>query len=185
MSIYLLLERTDTLLEQLYQTLPNPAPTLLFDKTELAAYREKSPILLDASGQNSLLDIVRETPEGWPGLIVESASSAEVVLAHLRHILVVRFEGIRRGVLRYSHPVTASYFFTADTPQSSAHWLGPISRLCWHGGTWADLSQGNQRWISIDNQHASRWAPPLTRMALALSPRQEQALRRQNKDFPQ
>lgn len=92
MNIYLLLERTDSLLEQLYRRLPDPAPTLLFDKTELAAYRDKSPVLLDASVQHPLLNIVIEHPDARPGLII-SASPVEVVLAHLRHILFVRFEG--------------------------------------------------------------------------------------------
>ncbi|RMO79891.1 hypothetical protein ALQ33_02187 [Pseudomonas syringae pv. philadelphi] len=185
MNIYLLLERTDSLLKQLYRRLPDPAPTLLFDKTELAAYRDKSPVLLDASIQHPLLNIVLEHPDAWPGLIIESASPVEVVLAHLRHILFVRFEGVRRGVLRYSHPVTASYLFTADTAQSSAQWLGPMSRLRWYGGTWADVAQGNQRWMSIDNPHAPHWVPPQPPVPLALSQRQEDALRRQIKEFPQ
>ncbi|MEQ4315063.1 DUF4123 domain-containing protein [Pseudomonas syringae] len=185
MSLYVLLERTDSLLEQLYRLLPAPEPCMLFDETELTNSRQASPVFLDADGQHPLLEAVSENPDDWPGLIIESASPVEVVLAHLRHILLVRFEGNRRGVLRYSHPVTASYFFTAETPQTSTQWLGPISRLRWYGGTWADIAQGDQHWISIDNPHASRWKPPYPLVTPGLSLRQEDALRLQNRESPQ
>lgn len=126
MSVYVLLERTDRLLEHLYKLLPDPAPTALFDKTELAAYREQSPLWLEAA--SPLLEAIHDAPDAWPGLIIESAAPADVVLAHLRHILFFRFEGQRRGVLRYSHPVTASYFFTAEplnpVPSGSALFPG-------------------------------------------------------------
>ncbi|GFZ68539.1 hypothetical protein PSE10B_50610 [Pseudomonas amygdali pv. eriobotryae] len=185
MKVYVLLERTDSLLEQLYQRLPDPAPAVLFDKTELAAYREKSPLFLDTSGSNTLVEAMHEEPESWPGLIIESPSPADVLLGHLRHILFVRFDGQRRGVLRYSHPVTASYFFTAEPPQSSAQWFGPISRLGWYGGTWEDLAQGKQRWFDVRNPHAPDWQPPQPQVTFGLNQWQEDALRRQNKEFLQ
>ncbi|WP_440807256.1 DUF4123 domain-containing protein [Pseudomonas syringae] len=183
MSVYVLLERTDRLLEHLYKLLPDPAPTTLFDKTELVPYREQSPLWLEAT--SPLLEAIHDAPEAWPGLIIEGDAPADVVLAHLRHILFIRFEGQRRGVLRYSHPVTASYFFTAEPPQTSAQWFGPISRLGWYGGTWEDLAQGKQRWFDVRNPHAPDWQPPQPQVTFGLNQQQEDALRRQNKEFLQ
>ncbi len=182
MTTSLLLERTDHLLEKLYQLLPDPRPKVLFDKTELAPYREKSPLWLMSSTDESLLQAVRSAPEDWPGLIIESPFSNDTLLAHLRHLLIIHFDGIRRGVLRYSNPVTASYFFTSGAPEEKAPWLGPIFRLSWYGGTWADLAQGTQRWISLDNPHVSRWTPAAQPTTPRLRDIHEDAFRRQERE---
>lgn len=178
----ILLERTDDLLAKLYQRLPDPNPTFLFDATELADYTEQSPVWLEATGNASLLALMHEEPEHWPGLIIESQASHQTLLAHLRHILFIRFDQERRGVLRYSSPTTASYFFTVDSPQATAAWMGPLSRLTWYGGTWKDLAEGNQRWFNADNPQAQQWQCPAEQKSLHLDALHEQALRRQQKD---
>jgi len=182
MSTSLLLERTGSLLESLYKLLPDPRPKSLFDNTELAAHREQGPLWLDASDNAILLDAVNKQPERWPGLVIESPAPDDTLLAHLRHLLIVNFDGARRGVLRYSNPVTASYFFTSDSDHPNASWLGPISRLSWYGGTWADIAQNNQRWLHLDNPHAAQWTPPAPPNPPRLSPAHEQALGRQEQE---
>ena len=182
MKTCLLLERTDHLLEKLYQLLPDPKPRMLFDKTELAPYRDKSPLWVAVTDDDRLLQTVHNAPESWPGLIIESPFHHDILLAHLRHLLIVNFDEIRRGVLRYSNPVTASYFFTTGTAEEKAPWLGPISRLSWYGGTWPDLAQGNQRWMSLDNPQVSCWTPPAQPTTPRLSDAQEDAFRRQERE---
>ncbi|MBP0942410.1 DUF4123 domain-containing protein [Pseudomonas sp. 20GA0148] len=182
MRISLLLERTDDLLEKLYHLLPDPKPHMLFDRTELAPCRDKSPLWLAATDDDNVLRAVHDDPEKWPGLIIESPFHNDILLAHLRHLSIVNFEGIRRGVLRYSNPVTASYFFTTGTTEENAPWFGPISRLSWYGGTWPDLAQGNQRWMSLDNPHASRWTPATQPATPRLSDAHEHAFRHQERE---
>lgn len=182
MTLSLLLERTEQVLEKVYQAADDPSPRLLFDSTELAECSEQSPVWLDSLHNPRLLELMSQEPGQWPGLIIDSTAPADILLAHLRHILLVRFGDARKGVLRYCHPTTASYFFTLDAAPELAPWLGPISRLRWHGGTWADQARGEQRWFSVDNPDAGHWKAIPGQPPAHLSPRQEQALQRQRKE---
>jgi hypothetical protein len=182
MSISVLLERTDDLLEKLYQQLPDPSPTLLFDSTELQAYSEQSPIWLPPTSSSIILELMRQEPTEWPGLIIESHATEEVLLEHLRHILFVHFDTERRGVLRYSNPTTASYFFTIDNEITSCLWMGPISGLSWFGGTWFDLGHNQLRWFNSQAPNAQHWTKPDDQKTFHLSSMHEQALQRQQKE---
>lgn len=119
MNTWLLLERTNSVLPQLYRKIGAPQLSMLFDTTELAAYTEQSPLLVTTDENSDLLNAVQQTPEDWPGLIIQSEQPTVAVLAHLRQILLVRFEALGRGVLRYSNPVTASYFSRPVRPTHS------------------------------------------------------------------
>ena len=60
-------------------------------------------------------------------------------------------------------------------------WLGPISRLRWYGGTWADQAQDQQRWLQLDNPQVAQWTAIAGQPPLYLSPGQERALALQQK----
>lgn len=182
MSISVLLERTDDLLEKLYQRVPDPNPTLLFESTELKAYTEQSPIWLESASSAFIIEQMRETPSAWPGLIIESKASNENLLAHLRHILFIRFDTERKGVLRYSNPRTASYFFTVGDEMTSGIWMGPINRMNWYGGTWFDLANNSLRWFSVENENTRDWKKNEELNSLHLDVLHEQALQRQQKE---
>lgn len=179
MGHWLLLERTDRLLPELYRLGEDPDPIRLFDGTELAACEEESPLLINAQANPSLLAALLNEPLTWPGLLLEATGTTEGLLAHLRHILFIRFDQERRGVLRYSRPRTASYFFPACDAETRPLWLGPIQRLSWYGGTWHDHADGREAWQQIDSQQAQMWHPGTTAQELHLSATQEQALQRQ------
>lgn len=177
---WLLLERTENLLSDLYRIGDNPDPLRLFDATELAHCEEESPLLVSADANPSLAAAVHNDPGAWPGLLLESARPVDDLLAHLRHILFIRFDAQRKGVLRYCSPRTASYFFPACDETSRAFWLGPIRTLSWHGGTWRDSAHGRAAWLSVENARAAEWNPAVTKNAAPyLDKTQEQALRRQ------
>ncbi|WP_347903513.1 DUF4123 domain-containing protein [Pseudomonas purpurea] len=182
MTISVLLERTDDLLEKIYRHLEDPNLSLLFDTTELALYADQSPLWLETPTHSAFLEAIRNEPVNWPGLIIESEADAQTLLTHLRHILLVRFGQGRKGVLRYSHPTTASYLFPVDDVQAGPTWMGPISCLTWYGGTWSDLALGGQRWISIDNPKALQWKAVENMTPVHLSAPYEQALQRQQKE---
>lgn len=176
---WLLLERTEHLLPELYRLGENPDPLHLFDDTELAACEEESPLLIDAQGNPSLLATMQNEPLTWPGLLLETSAVTQDLLAHLRLILFIRFDQERRGVLRYSRPRTASYFFPACDAETLALWLGPIQRLSWYGGTWREQADSQAAWRHVENPQASLWRPATTSNELHLSTAQEQALQRQ------
>ncbi|MGP0174926.1 DUF4123 domain-containing protein [Pseudomonas sp. NCHU5208] len=176
---WLLLERTEHLLPELYRLGENPDPIRLFDDTELAACEEESPLLVDAQGNPSLLAAMQNEPLTWPGLLLETPGATEDLLAHLRHILFIRFDQERRGVLRYSRPRTASYLFPACDAETLATWLGPIQRLSWYGGTWQEHADDQATWRHVENPQAGTWRPVTTAHELHLSAAQEQALQRQ------
>uniref|UniRef100_UPI0030DB18C8 DUF4123 domain-containing protein n=1 Tax=Pseudomonas sp. EA_5y_Pfl2_R50 TaxID=3088691 RepID=UPI0030DB18C8 len=182
MTISVLLERSDDLLEKLYQRVPDPNPKLLFDSTELQAYSKQSPIWLPPSSSSIILESMHQAPTEWPGLIIESHATEDVLLGHLRHILFVHFENERRGVLRYSSPTTASYFFTINDENTSSLWMGPISRLRWFGGTWFDLAHNKLRWFNTQAEYAQHWTKPDERKTFHLSSLHERALHRQQKE---
>ncbi|WP_095101587.1 DUF4123 domain-containing protein [Pseudomonas sp. Irchel 3A5] len=180
MNTWILLERAESVLPQLYRNIGAPQLSMLFDTTELAAYTEQSPILVTTDEASDLLKAVQQTPEDWPGLIIQSKHPTSVVLAHLRQILLVRFDDLGRGVLRYSNPVTASYFFPSCQPDSLKYWLGPISLLSWYGGTWANRASNTYSWRNIENPEAESWKP--MDCESALDSRQQQALRCHQQD---
>jgi hypothetical protein len=180
MNTWVLLERKDSLLPRIFQQIAAPDLALLFGTTELAAYVDQSPILVTCTDRSSLLDTVQKTPEDWLGLLIESDCSTAVLLAHLRQILFVRFDGNRRGVLRYSSPTTASYFFAACTASSLSQWLGPIRRLRWYGGTWPDQALHKSNWQECENLDAGRWEQ--RGLELPLDSDQQRALRAQSQD---
>lgn len=180
---WLLLERTEHLLSELYRLGEDPDPVRLFDDTELAVCEEESPLLINAQANPSLLAATQAEPLAWPGLLLETLATAQDLLAHLRHILFIRFDQERRGVLRYSRPRTASYFFPCCNAETLAIWLGPLQRLSWYGGTWHEHADGQDAWRHVENQQASLWRPATTAHELHLNAVQEQALQRQQGEY--
>lgn len=164
----MLLEAKDPLLAELFRQVDHPDFIYLFDTTELAVYRELGPLLIADDSHARLSQWVHQNPVDWPGLIIESEHSTEDLCAHLRHILIVRFEQTRKGVLRYWNPKVAGSFFPACTNGNLADWLGPISRLQWH-------STSLEQWQTLDNPSAGQWLS-LSPKPLGISVEQRQAL---------
>ncbi|MNE34096.1 hypothetical protein D3C80_1278040 [compost metagenome] len=76
-------------------------------------------------------------------------------------MLTVTFGLHYKGLLSYYNPYTASYFFDGCDARDLSRWLGPIDKLYWYGGTWADRALGCLGW-----QQLSR--PPLSVSELAI-----------------
>ena len=184
MNTWLLLEHTEALRPQLYRQVRQPTPIRLFDSTEVAPYREQSPLLIEAPRSSALFAAVRSTPEHWPGLIIDSAAPSEHLLEHLRHRLFIRFGADnRKGLLRYWSPSTASYFFPACTAETLGPWLGPISHLSWYGATWPEIAKAHRHWHDQPNHRAATWRPQSGAPSFALTAELEQALKRQRLEY--
>ncbi|MDY7561568.1 DUF4123 domain-containing protein [Pseudomonas sp. AB6] len=169
MSIWMLLEPRKSLLAELFRQVDHPQLTPLFASTEMAAYVDSSPLLVTDDAKQALSHSVRQAPCDWPGLIIESENSHDALLAHLRHLLIVRFEQTRIGMLRYWHPAVAERLFSACTDENIADWLGPIDRVHWYS---ADAT----KWQTRNNPHAAHWLPANTPSWLSISVEQSQSL---------
>ncbi|BBP69118.1 hypothetical protein PHLH6_11220 [Pseudomonas sp. Seg1] len=182
MNTWILLERPAAQLETLYRLTTHPDTQKLFAGTSLNGFAEHSPLLVRLDNQSILTQAIEQTPAQWPGLLIESACDMSSVLAHLRQILFVNFDQQRKGVLRYSNPTVASYFFAACTAQDLSLWLGPINELRWFGATWATQATGESGWQQLNNLHANDWHIERTNRAMVLSAAQEEALTRQRNE---
>lgn len=174
--LFMLLELDEPLLQQIYQLEPDPQPHALFADTDLDAHIEQGPWLIQLTQDSSLLSAFRQTPEQWPGMLFSSAQPVNELLAHLREMLVVQFDGNRKGVLRYYDPQVASYLFPAT--EAVASWLGPIEQLFWHGATWEGRSEKISHWRSLRVESTNSRTPPIG--GLVLDKMQIAALERQH-----
>ncbi|WP_223486549.1 DUF4123 domain-containing protein [Pseudomonas sp. A-RE-19] len=179
MNTWILLERPSAQLKTLYSLTTHPDTQMLFAGTQLSSFAEQSPLLVRLNNQPTLNQAIEQTPLEWSGLLIESTCDTPSVLAHLRQILFVKFDQQRKGILRYSNPAVASYFFVACTAQDLSLWLGPITRLRWFGATWAAKAAGETGWNQLNNPHATDWTIERTHKVLSLSVTQEDALIRQ------
>ena len=123
----------------------------LFEGTPFDGLGGVAPRLLQLADDCSLSRSSQANPGLWPGLFLHSRAPVSVLLAHLRQILVVGFDEQHQGLLSYYNPQTASYFFDSSDPCELSGWLGPISCLYWHGGTWADRGIGSLGWQQLFN----------------------------------
>ena len=123
----------------------------LFANTDLHGLREQGPQVIELASHARLADCVHDQPEDWPGLLLQTSVPAGALLEHLRRMLTVTFGLHHKGLLSYYNPWTASYFFDARDASELSRWLGPIDRLYWYGGTWADRAMGSLGWQQMVN----------------------------------
>lgn len=131
----------------------------LFEGTEFHPLREQGPVLIELQDCPALIERCCSEPHTWQGLLVVSEVSTAPLLAHLRRMLTVTLGLHYRALLSYYNPHCASYFFDACDAEELSRWLGPIARLRWFGGTWADRATGSQGWQQLLNPGlaVSRW----------------------------
>ncbi|MCU1763851.1 DUF4123 domain-containing protein [Pseudomonas sp. 14P_8.1_Bac3] len=157
----------------LQQTFPQARCFWLFEDTELQALREDGPALIDLRTCPALAESCYSQTQVWRGLLIVSEASSSQLLEHLRRMLTVTIGLHHRAVLSYYNPNTASYFFDACDALELSRWLGPINRLHWFGGTWADRAIGSQGWQHLLNPELA--VSPLA-VEESLSPRQREKL---------
>ncbi|SEL01000.1 protein of unknown function [Pseudomonas agarici] len=124
---------------------------LLFEGTPLHGVRDWGPRLVRLAPDCPLAKLSQAWPRQWAGLFLLSRAPVAALLAHLRQMLLVRFDADREGVISYYNPQTASYFFDGVDARELSRWLGPIILLYWHGGTWADKAVGSLGWLQLIN----------------------------------
>lgn len=162
--LYMLLELEDGMLQRIYQMEAEPDPRPLFADTELSAHLDQGPWLVRITPEGQWLSAYHQAPEQWPGILLASSQPVEALLTQLRKMLVVQFDGQRKGVLRYYDPHVACYLFPAT--EAAQSWLGPIEQLVWHGATWPEQVSGTGHWRGLQRQAGSPASVPSGGMVL-------------------
>lgn len=162
--LYMLLELDEAMLQRLYQMEADPDPQPLFADTELSAHIDQGPWLIRITLEGQWLSAYHQAPEQWPGILLASKQPVEALLAHLRTMLVVQFDGQRKGVLRYYDPQVACYLFPATAALDT--WLGPIQQLVWYGSTWPEHAGDTRHWLTLQGKAGNTANLPNSGLAL-------------------
>lgn len=173
---WLVVEQHSETLGRLYALDSTPEVAWLFDETLYASARDMGPLVVSTQPGTALWNAFVESQGTAPlaGIAVASFADRDVMLSHLRHRLDAKFYGNRRGLLRYYDPWVAAHLF-ADAPSSL--WLGPLSGLFWHGGTFYQRAQYGALWYACRPASTAVKEPiSETRETLSLSPNQEESL---------
>ncbi|EWG99008.1 DUF4123 domain-containing protein [Halomonas sp. BC04] len=173
---WLVVEQRHDTLERLYTLDATPDIVWLFDETRYASARDAGPLVVATQPGSALWNAFAEGQGASPlsGIAVSSSASTDSVLAHLRHRLNVRFYGSRQALLRYFDPWVAAHLFL-DTPSSL--WLGPLSALFWHGGTFRQRANHGAIWYASRQDSAPMKNPSIDASdPISLTPSQEESL---------
>ena len=124
----------------LYDLEPQPHWQYLFADTEWSPYQSESPLLVNTDAGSPFLRRVvddMQSPEGWRGLILESADGFDAVLSWAQQRLTVAFAPPRTGLLRYYdpliwHELCSACEITGRTIHYGHYWLeeGDSGRWC-------------------------------------------------------
>lgn len=137
------------LLKRIWRYSMTPKIEYLFAQTILDQDKTEGPVLVYGD-LTKLKAEYNNNPADWLGLYIDSDTSPEQLLKHLRALLFVTYPPESKGVLTYYDTHTMHYFFNYTEPEVIATYLGPIQFLKWYGNTW--LEQQNPRWHQITNQ---------------------------------
>lgn len=132
-----------SLLQELYQNARDPRWIYLFADTEWQVYLDESPVLLEAREESAEYRWAQQglKKERLSGLILESSKGMDAVADWLRGRLTVRFEGQRRGLLRFYDPRIWHSLAPQTKPEAEV-----IERaIYWYG------TPGRQRWLMTEN----------------------------------
>lgn len=183
LSRWLVLDRLPDTLKWLYDLEDVPTYVPLYARTRFSDCLEQSPLLVSVSGEHSSLwqHFIEGRGEApLRGVIITSQASQTEVVAHLRKRLETRFYGQRRGLLRFYDPWIAAHLFSSAA--ASRHWLGPLERVVWHGGTFEQRAEAGRQWYAFATTEPVAPVPSLATlsedMPLALAPEQEAAMER-------
>lgn len=173
---------TPTLSADIYTHSNSVESAALYLDSDLSTFLDVSPYVIRVrEGDHLLQQYVQNalTKKGWTGVLiaVTEETSFEVLLAHLRQRLFVSFSSGRKGILHYSNPNVANYFFGETALRTNTEsWLGMIKQVCWYG---AENSPNQGLWCKVQNHsdkaeaHTQSWV---------ITPSQEAAFNMQNVD---
>ncbi|MDB5979589.1 MAG: hypothetical protein JWQ69_604 [Pseudomonas sp.] len=145
-NMWLLLDTPSdpALIDDVKEAFPDTHCDELFADTELDCIRAEGPLLMRLNADEQLVLMSDGQINAWPGLFIACPASREVLLAHLRRMLIVRFSDQHKSLLTYYNVQTASYFFDAMDADELSRWMGPAESITWFGGPWADKVDGSQ-----------------------------------------
>ena len=126
---------------------------ILYLNSELSELLEVSPYVIRVHEGDFILQQYERNAvvqNGWSGIVVSVAetTSFDELLMHLRQRLLVLFSSGRKGVLHFSNPNVANYWFGETNSNETGLWLGPIQHVWWYG---AERSPNQALWCHFQN----------------------------------
>ena len=173
---------TPTLSADIYTHSNSEENAALYLDSDLSTLLDVSPYVIRVREGDYLLQQYEQnalTKKGWTGVLiaVTEETSFEALLAHLRQRLLVSFSSGRKGILHYSNPNVANYFFgETELHTNTDSWLGMIKQVRWYG---AENSPNQGVWCKVQNHsdkaeaHTPLWV---------ITPSQEASFNIQNID---
>ncbi|WP_298776040.1 DUF4123 domain-containing protein [uncultured Shewanella sp.] len=167
LSHYLVAHAHPDLAREIYTYVGNSDIAPLYIDTPVADLLEQSPYVVNIFQDDPLFEVfqsnVQQSPANlepfiqdqtpWSGIIVSvrATVSFDMVLAYLRHRVLIQFSGKRKGVFHFQNPNVARYFFGEAQLQDTQEWMGPLLYLHWyeqwHNGGEEVLGQ----WRQVEN----------------------------------
>lgn len=161
---YILAEPQKAVIEQIYSgKFSAPQINYLFENTDMAGLKDTGPVLI--TDPNGNLADYKEILQTHSGLLITSNHDPQQIIDHLRHIVIVTFNGEQQGIFRYYDPFIASYFFNSLNEQETADWLGPIQSIQWYNTDWRNKVTTPDQWQQKDNPKANDYRTDKAKLA--------------------
>lgn len=151
MRQYIVVEQQTNTLSKLFSgQFKQPRVEYLFDNTEFAACKAKSPLFV----QDAYTDLatLHSFLQKQSGILISSNYPTQDLLKHLQHILIVYASHEQKALFRYYDPYIASYFFNSLQKEEINDWMGPIERIEWFNVSWRDRANEPDKWQQFVNQ---------------------------------
>ncbi|WP_052052384.1 DUF4123 domain-containing protein [Halomonas salina] len=182
---WVVIEQEARTLRRIYELEASPDLDYLFHGTRYAEWSEKSPLAVRVSPSSPLWQAFVDD-QGEPplrGVMAVSSAPKQAVMAHLQKLLEVMFYGGRRALLRFYDPWIMAVLMSADSP--SARWLGPLARVYWYGGTFAQRAESGAAWHAVKQAAGESDAvDSIAQEMITLTREEESALEAFVSDYP-
>ncbi|MCL1122973.1 DUF4123 domain-containing protein [Shewanella surugensis] len=168
LSHYLVAHAHPELAREIYTYAGDADIAPLYIDTSLASLIEQSPYVVSIFQNDPLFEVYQENAQQhhvhndkstksekapWSGIIVSvrATVSFEMVLAYLRHRVLIQFSGKRKGVFHFQNPKIARYFFGEAQLKDTQEWMGPLLYLHWYEQWHCGAGDPQGQWRQVEN----------------------------------
>lgn len=171
LSHYLVAHAHPELAREIYTYVGDADIAPLYIDTPLADFIEQSPYVVNlfqgdplfnvfqsnAQQSSANLESVAPNQTPWSGIIVSvrATVSFDMVLAYLRHRVLIQFSGKRKGVFHFQNPNVARYFFGEAQLKDTQEWMGPLLYLHWYEQWHSSGGEVQGQWRQVENPEPS------------------------------
>ncbi|WP_299004826.1 DUF4123 domain-containing protein [uncultured Shewanella sp.] len=171
LSHYLVAHAHPELAREIYTYAGHADIAPLYIDTPLADFIEQSPYVVNLFQGDPLFEVfqsnaqqlfanlesVAQNQAPLSGIIVSvrATVSFDMVLAYLRHRVLIQFSGKRKGVFHFQNPNVARYFFGEAQLKDTQEWMGPLLYLHWYEQWYSGGEEVQGQWRQVENPEPS------------------------------